>query len=293
MTAEDAHARRVERADPHGAAQRLAHERPHAGAHLLGGLVREGDGEDVPGGHAEVAHDVGDAVREHAGLARPGTGEDEHGPLGVGHGLGLHGVEAFQEVGGGESRHSGGIPSRRRRHNPILGRGCVTSESTHPTGREPLRDAGDTGEVARECRHGVTPGHTVPQVRRAGPSGRHDPGKSWRPEALSALGWIRRRVPTPNSDHGETPSARASLRGTAVLTSPESISPPMAVVLSAHRGPFDSVADARDGHRRPSRPTSHSRISTSPTPDLPRDPCHGRFLRGATPHRRGPPPPPP
>ena len=95
VDAEHAHAHGVERADPHAARAQTAHEPVEALAHLAGGLVGEGDGEDVPGHDAEVLDHVGDAVREHAGLARPRAGEDEQGPLGGEHGLTLGWVQGI------------------------------------------------------------------------------------------------------------------------------------------------------------------------------------------------------
>ena len=46
-----------------------------------------------------LADQVGDAVRERAGLARAGAGHDEHGPLRVEDGLGLDVVQAFEQGG--------------------------------------------------------------------------------------------------------------------------------------------------------------------------------------------------
>ncbi len=92
---EDAHARRVEGRHPH----RLDHrpdEVADALAHLGGGLVGERDGEDVRRPHALVDQ-VGDAVGEHAGLARAGTGDDEQRPVGVHDGVELIGVEPARE----------------------------------------------------------------------------------------------------------------------------------------------------------------------------------------------------
>ena len=46
-------------------------------AHLGGGLVGEGDGEDLAGLHAAGGQQVGDPVGEHPGLARARPGDDE------------------------------------------------------------------------------------------------------------------------------------------------------------------------------------------------------------------------
>ena len=65
--AQDAHAHAVEGGNPH-AARAGADEGIQALAHLGGCLVGERDGHDLPRGHALVFHQVGDAVREHAGF---------------------------------------------------------------------------------------------------------------------------------------------------------------------------------------------------------------------------------
>ena len=66
-------------------------------AHLAGGLVREGDGEDPPRGDVPDADEVGDAVGDDPRLARSGAGEDEERPLGRRDGAGLLGVEAGED----------------------------------------------------------------------------------------------------------------------------------------------------------------------------------------------------
>ena len=69
---QDADAGRVEGADPH-----VLRCRPHQVAdplaHLAGGLVREGDGQDPLRMHPFTGDQVGDAVGEHPGLAGTGT----------------------------------------------------------------------------------------------------------------------------------------------------------------------------------------------------------------------------
>ena len=98
---QDPHAGGVERGHPH-----LLGDRADEGAdpvlHLVGGLVGEGDGEDLEGADALVADQVGDAVREHAGLAGAGAGDDEQRPVDVGDGLRLDRVQPLEErvVGG-------------------------------------------------------------------------------------------------------------------------------------------------------------------------------------------------
>ena len=65
--------------------------------HLLGGLVGERDGEHArrpaPG---PCCDDVRDAVRDDARLARSGARQDQHGAIGVQHGLALLGIESLR-----------------------------------------------------------------------------------------------------------------------------------------------------------------------------------------------------
>ena len=97
LAAQDAHARGVEGHDPH---------RPGAGsdelldplAHLGGGLVGEGDGQDLPRLGPPGGEQVRDAVGEHPRLARPGAGDDEQGATVVQDCLALGGVEAGDEL---------------------------------------------------------------------------------------------------------------------------------------------------------------------------------------------------
>jgi hypothetical protein len=90
----------VEGANPHPAARNKGLD---ALAHLAGGLVGEGDGEDVAGVDAH-AEQVGDAAGDDARLAAAGGGEDEQGPLGVEDGLALGLVEVGEQVGLGHER---------------------------------------------------------------------------------------------------------------------------------------------------------------------------------------------
>ena len=108
--AQHAHAHGVERADPH-AAHAVAQQGLEAVAHLGGGLVGEGDGEDAVGAHAEILDDVGDAVREHARLARTRAGEHEQRPLGGEHRLALLRVERIQ-IDPGHAPSSSSVPLR-------------------------------------------------------------------------------------------------------------------------------------------------------------------------------------
>jgi hypothetical protein len=94
---QDARAHRVEGADPGPADLK---ERLDALAHLRGGLVREGDREDLGGPDAALEDQPGDPARDHARLARPRPGQDQERPLAVRDGLALGRVQAVEEAGG-------------------------------------------------------------------------------------------------------------------------------------------------------------------------------------------------
>ena len=96
VAAQDAGAEGMEGAHGHLAAL-VADQGQDALAHLGGGLVGEGHGQDLPGLHALDADEVGDAVGQHAGLAGAGTGQDEQRPLGRGDGARLLGVEPLDD----------------------------------------------------------------------------------------------------------------------------------------------------------------------------------------------------
>ena len=76
LGAQDPHARRVERRDPHRLGP-AADERGDPLLHLARGLVGEGDRQDLAGLHVALGQQVGDAVGEHPGLARAGAGDDQ------------------------------------------------------------------------------------------------------------------------------------------------------------------------------------------------------------------------
>ena len=98
LTPQDAHAGGVEGGDPHALAGG-AHQGGDAFTHLGGGLVGEGDGQDLAGAGAAGGDEVGDAVGEDPGLARSGPGDDEQRRAGVGDGGLLGGVEAGEQLG--------------------------------------------------------------------------------------------------------------------------------------------------------------------------------------------------
>ena len=138
LAAQDAHARRVEGHDPHRLRPR-PDEVLDPLAHLRGGLVGEGDREDLPRLRAAGGEQVGDAVREHPGLARARAGDDEQGAALVQDGLALGGVESRHELLGVALRGSlvcavggsgGPLLGHRPRRHPGIGhvRGPVTGQ---------------------------------------------------------------------------------------------------------------------------------------------------------------------
>ncbi len=78
----------VERAHRH-IARRRADQLLQALFHLGGGLVGEGDGQDVPRQHPLLAHEPGDAVGNDPGFSTPRTGKDQQRAFGGGNGVTL------------------------------------------------------------------------------------------------------------------------------------------------------------------------------------------------------------
>ena len=99
VAAEDAHAEAVEGGDGGLGEGAVAEDLFDALAHLLGGLVGEGDGEDVVGGDASLFNEVGDAVSDDAGFAAAGAGEQEHGAVDGEDSLALLRVHVGEEIG--------------------------------------------------------------------------------------------------------------------------------------------------------------------------------------------------
>ena len=90
---QDARKDRVERTHADIAAAVVGDHLRDAFAHRLGGLVGEGQGQDVERRHALLDH-VGDTRGQHAGLARAGPRDDERGYVVVHDGIVLGGVQA-------------------------------------------------------------------------------------------------------------------------------------------------------------------------------------------------------
>jgi hypothetical protein len=126
LPAQDAHAGRMERHDPHGPRLR-ADQRGDAGGHLAGRLVGEGDGQDLVRRDVARGEQVRDPVGEHPGLPRARAGHDEQRAALVYHGSTLLRIESVEEgiyregghvnrVGGRADKSSGrGAPRPRHR----------------------------------------------------------------------------------------------------------------------------------------------------------------------------------
>ena len=90
---EHARAQSVEGAEPQ-TLDLAAEDGGDAAAHLLRGLVGEGDGEDLAGRGAAGEEDVGESCGQHAGFAGAGAGQHQEGAVDRLDGFALFGVEA-------------------------------------------------------------------------------------------------------------------------------------------------------------------------------------------------------
>ena len=97
LVAQDAHAGRVKRRHPHRAGP-VADQAHHAFAHLGGGLVGEGDGQNLADPDAAGRDQVGDAPRQHRRLARAGARHDQQRRALMHHRLALLRVEAVEQL---------------------------------------------------------------------------------------------------------------------------------------------------------------------------------------------------
>ena len=82
----------MERGNP-GADKRSAQQSFHAGAHFSGGLVGEGDGENLVLLRESLGEEIGDALRDDARLARSRAGEDQQRAVNMEHRLALFGSD--------------------------------------------------------------------------------------------------------------------------------------------------------------------------------------------------------
>ena len=152
VRAQDPQAGRVEGGDPHALGSR-ADQLDHPPAHLLGRLVGEGDGQDLPGGGVPGRQQMGDASGQHPGLARTGAGHHQQRPVPVLHRGPLGRVElGHQRLGMGQAqggpvaratagRGAGGVG--RAAPRPAAWPAAVRplSPTAAPAGRRPTRTA--------------------------------------------------------------------------------------------------------------------------------------------------------
>ena len=96
LPAEQAGAEGVERQEPEPRL-RGAEEPLDALAHLLGGLVRERDGQELVRRRVPLGDQAGGAMRDDAGLAGAGAGQDQERAVAVQHRLPLLRVEVLEE----------------------------------------------------------------------------------------------------------------------------------------------------------------------------------------------------
>ncbi len=94
--ADESVAERVERGDGRVRVA-VRDELVHADGHLLGGLVREGQREDLGWPRPAFGDEPCDPASDDLGLARPGAGHDQHRSLAVGHGPDLVRIQAAEE----------------------------------------------------------------------------------------------------------------------------------------------------------------------------------------------------
>ena len=107
-----------------GADEPIGHQHVHARLHLRGGLVGEGEGEDLLRAGALGGDQPGDAAGDHLGLAGAGPGHDQQRPFAVRDRPVLLRVEALED--GLEPRRPGpgGLHAHRRSRGGRRSRGA-------------------------------------------------------------------------------------------------------------------------------------------------------------------------
>jgi hypothetical protein len=113
VAAQHAHAHGVERHHPHVLGGR-ADDVQQPVAHLTGGLVGEGDCEDLVGPDAAVLDEMGDAMRQHARLAAARAGKHQQRAGDGRDGVALRRVEVVEE------RSHGGVHCSWRNGGTIV-----------------------------------------------------------------------------------------------------------------------------------------------------------------------------
>ncbi len=118
----------------------------HPFAHLRGGLVGEGDGQDLADADVAGGQQVGDPPGEHRRLTRAGARHDEQRRTFVQHGLALLRVEAVQQVVGVSSKsHIAVKPTTAGRHfalaRPLVAHSICAPSAATIFLRVPIRGA--------------------------------------------------------------------------------------------------------------------------------------------------------
>ena len=194
VATEHARRERVERAH-RDVSPALPDEREDPLAHLVGGLVGEGDGKDVPRPHATDADEVRDPVGEHARLAAARSGEDQQRPVRGGDGACLLRVEARDDLSGELIRAAAagfsGRGSLAAESGPAVAARCPNqAASSASLGCSPARaptdprpNAGDRLGAGGLRAGPPTPGpaHPAPRMRPNRPASRSHPGTGLTP----------------------------------------------------------------------------------------------------------------
>ena len=172
---QDAQARGVERRHPHALGP-APDQLGHPVAHLVGRLVGEGDGQDLPRRRVRRGHEVGDPPGEHPGLARAGTGHHEERSAAVLDGGALEGRSGPRRTGRRPSRRpTSAAPQPPSPRRPRRGR-RVPSGRPPRLPRPPSRRSSRPGWGGARARPSRPLPHGRPHRRRRPPPGPRPPG---------------------------------------------------------------------------------------------------------------------
>ena len=114
MLAKEPVAEGVERADLRVVVP-VRHEPVDPLDHLVGGAIRERQGQDLGGLRALLGDQPGDPAGDDGRLARPGPGDDQQRPVAMGHRLALAGGQVGQQRRLDPQMRPPGAGGRRRR----------------------------------------------------------------------------------------------------------------------------------------------------------------------------------
>ena len=206
LGAQDPHAHRVERRHPHRSRARRPDQVGDPLLHLAGGLVREGDREDLPRLRAAGGQQVGDPPGQHPGLAGAGAGDHQQRRTAVLDGRPLRAVEALEQFLGALA---GRVAPRRRvartgSDRVRTRRGCAVRRGGE---RRHVEQAGHL--AANATRHGGQPWPAT--------GGRSGGQPRLRPDAGGRARWLleRRRSRSAAAPDARRTGAFARWSGTA------------------------------------------------------------------------------